>query len=225
MRVNDRVLNGATFFASVAALATAGFIVLRQDARVIPSGPSEPLALSEWEHLAEAGHRLGPVDAPVTIIEFGDYECAACVEWQKHIEALLRRYHQDIAFVYRHWPLTQHRYAYGAARAAECAGAQGKFWPFHRLLFENPDWFGNAMIRFAEHVGVADLSEFSSCMETVGTVPAIEADIAAVKEIGGRGTPTILVNGMMLGTERDSTYLSGIIESIIKDQQQTEPSR
>lgn len=189
---------------------------MRQDAResfVVPApGPRD---IQDWELLAEAGHRLGPEEPAVTIIEFGDYQCPVCRSWHHDIKAVMRRNPDDVAFVYRHWPLPYHTYAYPAARAAECAGRQQRFWEFHTLLYENDNWLGDAMSRFAETAGVQDIEAFKECVADSMPVPAIEADIAAAREIGAMGTPTVIVNGTLLASGRDSLSLQTLIDETV----------
>jgi protein-disulfide isomerase len=148
----------------------------------------------------------------VTIIEFGDYQCPACRRWQPQIEEVLREYPDEVAFIYRHWPLPYHEHAYPAARAAECAGAQGAFWAFHRQLFEEENWHDDAMTRFAKEVGVNDLDEFGRCLGDSSPVPAIEAGIEAAREIDAAGTPAVIVNGVLLASPPDSQTLKMMIQ-------------
>jgi protein-disulfide isomerase len=120
-----------------------------------------------------------------------------------------------VAFVYRHFPLSYHQYAYPAARAAECAADQDRFWAFHWLLFEEENWLGDAMAQFAVRAGVSDFDEFDQCLADTASVPAIEADIAAAGELGAAGTPTIIVNGLLLASGRDSLSLQAIVEEAL----------
>ena len=84
-------------------------------------------------------HRLGPDRAPVTLIEYGDYECPVCASVEPAAKLLRAAHRSDLAFVFRHYPIeSAHPHALLAAEAAESAGAQGKFWPMHDLLMTNP---------------------------------------------------------------------------------------
>lgn len=166
--------------------------------------------VEEWERYASASHRIGSATAPTTIIEFGDYQCSFCRDWQPHIEAILRKYPDDVAFVFRHFPLSD--FSYAAARAAECAGEQGRFWPFHRELLANTNWF--AIERFAVTAGVQDMDAFDACLADESPVPSIENDLAAAMELGAQGTPTILVNGVMAYGVVDSLELETAIRRV-----------
>jgi len=171
--------------------------------------------VEDWEKYASAGHRVGSATPEVTIIEFGDYQCPYCRDWQPHIDAILRKYPDDVAFVFRHFPLETHNLAYPAARAAECAGEQDRFWPFHRELLGNPDWIGNAMTDFAINAGIQDMDAFEDCLEDESPVPAIDADLAAATELGARGTPTILINGVMSYGVVDSLRLEAAVQRVL----------
>src|SRR3954463_9087104 len=90
--------------------------------------------------VAANDHVLGPEKPSVTMVEYGDFECPFCGRAHVAVQHALRRLGRDVRFVYRHFPLVQlHPHALAAAEAAEAAGAQGKFWPMHDLLFANQD--------------------------------------------------------------------------------------
>ena len=181
------------------------------------ASPQAERVIADWQRYAAAGHRMGPPDPPVTIIEFGDYQCPACRAWEPHVRSILEKYPGDVAFVYRHFPLSYHQYAYAAARAAECADKQGRFWEFHRLLFDYDDWLGDAMFRFAQMAGITDSSAFRSCIADPEPVLTIETDINVGTEVGVAGTPTVIVNGQVVAA-RDSISLGHMIEQILREQ-------
>ncbi|MFG0252726.1 MAG: DsbA family protein, partial [Phycisphaerales bacterium JB038] len=79
----------------------------------------EPKPVEDWSEMAGTGQRFGPREAVLTIVEFGDYECAACRRFHSVLKEFLGSYPDDVALVYRHWPLQQHLYAYDAAQAAD----------------------------------------------------------------------------------------------------------
>lgn len=83
-------------------------------------------------------HTLGPADAPITLVEYGDFECPHCGRAHPIVQSILRDLGKDIRFAYRHFPLTRiHAHAEHAAEIAEAAGEHGKFWVMHDLLFQN----------------------------------------------------------------------------------------
>lgn len=148
--------------------------------------------------MAGTGQRFGPREAVLTIVEFGDYECAACRRFHSVLKEFLGSYPDDVALVYRHWPLQQHLYAYDAAQAAECAGQQGRFWEYHDELYGDARWLNDAFLRFARTAGVADLDAFSACLSSSDVHRRIDDDIDAALAAGGTGTPTVVVNGILL---------------------------
>ena len=143
---------------------------------------------------------LGPDDAPITIIEFSDYQCPACAKFHNEtFEQLIENYGDVIRFVYRDFPLNMHPQAYPAAEAANCAGDQDKYWDFHDKLFSsNQQLFSESVyIQFAEELEL-DMSIFQECIDNDKHIPEIQADYAAAQEWGIRYSPTFYVNGIQL---------------------------
>ena len=142
----------------------------------------------------------GPEDAPVTIVEFSDFECPACRQAAVQIPALLEQYPGKIRFVFRDFPLPMHARAVPAAAAAECAHDQGKFWEMHDLLFANQRRLGDTQLRgYAEQLGL-DLAAFDTCMGEPGTLGEIELDVQAGDAAGVNSTPTFIVNGRIISS-------------------------
>ena len=214
----ERSVDIATFTAAICAVLLCGAIgwrVLTDSPQVLTS-PDR--IVPEWRELAEGGNWMGPRDAPVVIIEFGDYECPACRAVAPHIEAVRSRFPEDVALVYRHWPLSYHPLAHPAARAAECAAGQGKFEEFHTWLYRDVEWMANPRGRFtriAAEIGIPDSIGFETCVDDLAPVAEIERDVKAVKELGGTGTPTILVNDILLGSVADSLTLIDLVEAAL----------
>ncbi len=194
--MGSKILDAGTVLALVAALVLAMGSLRSRSPRVLNLEPGENRLLSGWDSLAK-GHRFGPEEAPVTIIEFGDYECPACRSYTPVLEGVMREHPAEVAVIYRHFPLPQHRNAYVAARAAECAGDQGRFREYHELLYREDMWAGNAFRRFAEEASVPDLGLFEECVGRTDPVPAIEADLSVAKGLDLPGTPTVIVNGVL----------------------------
>jgi predicted DsbA family dithiol-disulfide isomerase len=157
-----------------------------------------PVYLENWRELA-VGHRIGPVAADVTVVTFSDFECPSCRSLANTYRDFAARHPGRTALVFRHWPLSKHRFAYPAARAAECAAAQGRFTAFHDLVFDQQDQLGlRTFQQFAEDAGVQDLVAFEACYRDQQPVPTIERDIQVARNLGGIGTPTVIVNGWLL---------------------------
>ena len=212
----DRLVDVATMLAGLSAVVVATVVVGRQLTGPPPVLGEEARELEDWDFLLDGARRRGPSDAPAVIVEFGDYECPACKGWQPHIDHVLARYSGQVSFVFKHWPLSYHPNAYPAARAAECAGAQGRFWEFHDVLYSDGDLSHEGLRQAASKAGVPDQAAFEQCAATVEPVPRIEADVAQAREIGARGTPTVIVNGLVLGAQRDSLFLGELIEEALR---------
>jgi protein-disulfide isomerase len=142
---------------------------------------------------------LGAKDAPVTIVEFADYQCPFCHQAQLAVEDILKRYSGKVRFVHRDFPLDSiHPRAMPAARASRCAGEQGKFWEYHRGLLAAPGDFSDADLkRRAEALGL-NLTSFSSCLVQPGGEKAVQASLEEGQKLGVSATPTFFVNGRRL---------------------------
>lgn len=196
----ERVTDVVTLAAGLAAVVVAGLVVYRAiDADPPAATPVGEITVTDWQRYADGGHRAGPETAPVTIIEFGDYQCPFCRAAEPHLTAIRSRYGDQVALIYRHFPLPGHSSAFPAARAAECAGKQARFWEFHGLLYATESWIGDTsqarLVELAERAGVGRVDEFVRCLDGSEGDDAVDADIAAGRSLGIRGTPTFLVNG------------------------------
>jgi protein-disulfide isomerase len=179
----------------------------------------QPVVVENWPELLASGQRIGPPDAPVTILEFSDFECPFCRRFSTQtLPAVRRQFPNEVNIVYRHWPLSRHRLAYPAARAAECAAVQGRFEAFHDLLFAQQDSLGRKpFVDFAQESGVRDLGAFEKCNAVRDPVAQIESDLIAVKQLGGTGTPTVVVNGLRLpGTPDSATMVTHVRAALAK---------
>lgn len=141
-------------------------------------------------------HVLGPTDAPVVLIEYADFQCPYCAMAEPVVRRLRERFSDTMTYVFREYPLVDsHRYALLAARAAEAAGAQGKFWEMHDLLFEHQRALDPAhLARYAESLGL-DVERFERDVASGAQDEKIEADMRSGDEAGVPGTPTFYVNG------------------------------
>ena len=143
-----------------------------------------------------ADHTIGPAHAPVTVVEYGDLECPDCKRAAPAVKLLLERFAGRVRFAYRHFPLEEvHPHAMHAAEAAECAGAQGKFWPMHDLLFDNQAHLKLNQLRgYAERLQL-DLPRYDVEMGDHVYLQRIREHMQSGHESGVRGTPTFFVNG------------------------------
>jgi protein-disulfide isomerase len=144
----------------------------------------------------EKDHVLGPPDAPVTLVEYGDFQCPYCRAAHFVMRNVLANMGDEMRFVFRHMPLTQvHPMAEMAAEASEAAGAQGKFWPYHDGLYENQDALSPALVTaLAKRLGL-DLKRFADDLQSHRFVDKIKEDFMGAVRSGAAGTPTFFING------------------------------
>lgn len=155
----------------------------------------------------------GGVSAPVTIVEFTDFQCGFCRQAESVIDQVLKAYGDKVRLVVRDYPLAMHPDARLAAEAAACANAQGKYWSYHDRLFANANALGAAQLEaHARDLGL-DAASFGKCLRERAHSAAIEADIADATEAGVTGTPVFFVNGRMLvGVQPFSAFRETIDE-------------
>jgi protein-disulfide isomerase len=141
-------------------------------------------------------HLTGSAHAPVSVVEYGDFECPNCRQAQSALKLLLERFDGRVRFVFRNFPLEDvHPHALGAAEAAECAGGQGKFWPMHDLLFANQAHLKpKDLCGYAERLGL-DMARFTAEMDDHVYLQRVREDLQSGIESGVRSTPTFFVNG------------------------------
>jgi protein-disulfide isomerase len=144
----------------------------------------------------DTDHALGPADAPVTLVEYGDFQCPHCRAAHFYLKNVLATMGDDMRFVFRHMPLTQvHPMAQPAAEAAEAAGAQGKFWPMHDSIYENQDLLSPALLtRLGQRLGL-DMQRFSDDVASHRFLPKVKEDFMSAVRSGAAGTPSFFING------------------------------
>ena len=154
----------------------------------------------------------GSANAPIELIEFSDFQCPFCLRADPTVRQVLSTYGDKIRFVYRHYPLPNHPAARPAAEAAACAGEQGKFWPYHDLLFANPTKLSDADLKqHATELGL-NTSQFNSCVDTHKLKGQIDADVKDGEEAGVNGTPAFYINGRMLSGAQPFEAFKQIID-------------
>jgi len=157
------------------------------------AGAAEPPTLTIDPALAR-----GPVDAPVIIIEFADFECPSCKRARAPLDEILREFDGKVRLVHKDFPVPAHKGALPAAEAARCAAAQGAFWPYHDLLYLSvPDFSRNDLVGYAARLSL-DRELFATCLDTHQFRKDIETDVKEGLALKLRGTPTFLVNGRPL---------------------------
>jgi protein-disulfide isomerase len=158
--------------------------------------------------VSERDHVRGPATAPLTLLEYGDYECPYCGAAHPIVKRVERLLEGDLRFAFRHFPLSKiHRHAYQAAEAAEAAGAQGRFWEMHDLLFEHQDRLGTQdLLGYADALEL-DLARFARDLETHAHAQRLREDFLSGVRSGVNGTPTFFINGVRHNGGYDLTTL------------------
>jgi protein-disulfide isomerase len=143
-------------------------------------------------------HTLGAVHAPVTIVEYGDFECPICKQTAPGLRLLLERFPGQVRLVYRHFPLEEvHPHALAAAEAAECAASQGKFWEMHDLLFANQDHLKAKQLQgYAERLEL-DVARYAAEMDEHVYLQRIREHIESGRLSHVRSTPGLYLNGII----------------------------
>jgi len=164
-----------------------------------PSVVEEAPEIIRYDIPYEGYPSIGPDDAPITIVEFSDFQCPYCRQWYQTVyEPLLAAYPNQIRVVYRHLPLTSiHPDAQAAAEAAMCAEEQDKFWEFHDKLFGGELLGAGVYSQYASALGL-NLEKFENCINNRTYQQAVQADSDFALNLGVNSTPTFFVNGLAI---------------------------
>jgi len=164
---------------------------------VVEAPVEEQPEFIRYDVASEGYPSIGPEDAPITIVEFSDYQCPFCKRWHDEVyQPLLNEYPGQIKLVYRHLPLTSiHPDAFPAAEAAMCAGDQNAYWPFHELLFSRDTLGINVYTQYAQELGL-DMNSFETCVSERKYQEAVQTDLDFAVNMGVRSTPTFFINGL-----------------------------
>jgi protein-disulfide isomerase len=191
----------------------AGWYLKRKSDQPVPTSPNNAPVLpvnrisSSADPGADPPHAVGRTDAPVTLEEFGDFECPPCGLLHPVLKQIEKEYGSRVRIIFREFPLAPaHPHALAAARAAEAAGLQGKFWEMHDLLYEDQKaWHAVFDVRpifegYATRAGV-DLARFRRDINSTTVEQRIFLDGKRAHSLGVKGTPTIFLNGRELPFE------------------------
>lgn len=164
----------------------------------------------------ESDHIRGNPNAPVTIIEYSDFECPFCERFHPTVKQALNDYPDDVRWVYRHFPLDSiHIEARPAAEASECAAEQGKFWEFADGLFENQSRLGKAFYNeLAQNIGL-NMDQFSECVSSRKYKDHVEANLQEGIKAGVTGTPGSFINGEKIPGAVPYDYLKEAVEKAL----------
>jgi len=164
--------------------------------------------------VSERDHTEGPADAPLTLVEYGDYQCPYCGMAYPVVKELQKTLGKKLRFVFRNFPLTQaHPYARIAAEAAEAAALLGKFWPMHDMIYENQDDLSpDNLAAWALQLGLSD-EKLQEAIQRPEIAKRIKDDRQSGIRSGVNGTPTFFINGTRHDGSPDYDSLLAALES------------
>jgi protein-disulfide isomerase len=146
--------------------------------------------------VGKSDHAQGPENAPVTLVEYGDYQCPYCADVHPMIQSVAKTMGANLRFVFRHMPLNDvHPYAQYAAEAAEAAGAQGKFWEMHHAIYDHQSDLGSDLMHTLALTLELDMPRFEADMEARRYRPRVKRDFMGAMRSGVAATPTLFING------------------------------
>lgn len=190
-------------------VAMAWYEELKKEAKV-------EILLPAWEppkvEVAAVGPSKGPTGAPITIVEFSDYECPYCSKAEQTVKDLLDAYPGKIRLVYRDFPLPNHKQAPKASEAAHCADDQGKFWELHAKLFAADGKLALTDLKgYAREIGL-DGARFDRCLESGEKAKVVDSHRKAGEAVGVTGTPAFFVNGRLLSGAQPLENFKAVVD-------------
>jgi protein-disulfide isomerase len=199
MSIQTRIEMGATAILTICAVLVTTIVIRQHIAGPVVGGSPQPLTVRDWRKFATGNMRIGSNIAPVTIVEFSDFQCPFCERLYRAIDTLQATYPGQLAIVYRNVPLTGlHPFAMRAAMAAQCAADQGRFATVYNWLFSHQDSVGTlSLAELATRADVPDTTRFRVCSTGKQVRDDLAADSVAAVSLRVRGTPTFLVNDQL----------------------------
>ncbi len=175
----------------------SGTLLYRAKRQQLKNIPESESVLAKTN--TDSAHIRGNPDAPVTLEEFGDFQCPPCGKFSEFVEELLKEYNPRLRLVFRNFPLSGHEHAREAALAAEAAGLQGKFWEMHDTLYrEQETWTKASNVRelFESYAGTIGLNvdQFKKDMDGDKARERVDSDRALADFLGVKATPTLFIN-------------------------------
>ncbi|MBR9678484.1 MAG: DsbA family protein [Nanoarchaeota archaeon] len=188
-----------------------------------PLGAQKPALQPNVQVSVDDDPVKGSANAPVTIVEFSDFECPFCARFYEQTMGLIdENYIQTgkVKLVFRDFPLAFHENAQKASEAAECADEQGKFWEYHDSLFENQgEWSSIGVNKFKEYAQELGLNteKFDACLDSGKYASEVQKDLSDGQGYGVSGTPTFFVNGIkIVGAQPYSAFQQLIEQELAK---------
>jgi len=204
------------------AAASAKPEIAEQTAAPNAVSPRPAIADATQAPVAETEHVRGPADAPVTIEEYGDFQCPPCGMLSEPLNQIERDFSGKVRLIFHHYPLEKHLNARRASQAAEAAALQGHFWEMHDLLYKEQEAWSKAMVPDGMFVGYAtklglDAEKFRADMWSPEVDSRVTADENRADKLGVKVTPTVFVNGKSLNLSQGPVSVRAAVESALAE--------
>lgn len=213
--MNKSIVIGVVVFVAFVAL----LIWLAGEDEKEAVGPQNDGTAMAERAVSDADHAKGPADAPVTIVEYSDFQCPACASYAPLVKELLADNANTVRFVYRHYPLQNiHPNAFSAARAAEAAAMQGKFWEMHDVLFERQSSWSSAtrpkeiFTTYAQELAL-DAAQFSTDYDSDAVTEKVRADLGTAQDLNLTSTPSFTLNGEQIDSPRSLQEFQALVDA------------
>jgi len=191
---------------------------IEKNIKNVQTPPSRPTIDYNKVHNIPIGKSIfkGKAEAPVTIVEFSDFQCPYCARLQPTLKDVLKAYPDDVKLVYKHYPLSFHKQAKNAAKASEAAREQGKFWEMHDLIYENFNKLAdNSFADFAQKLGL-NMDQFKADYASNKYDQLIQSDINMARQVNVTGTPTLFMNGKRMQRRSFDDFKADIDKNLKK---------
>lgn len=175
---------------------------------------NQPSAVASDIEITASDHIRGNIDAPITILEYSDFQCPFCARFHDSMVRVIENYPDDVRWVYKHFPIDNiHPLARTAAEASECAADQDKFWEYSDAVYDNQQGLTqSSLVNIAENLDL-NMNEFNSCLDSGKYADKVEDDYQEALSLGVTGTPGNFINGEVLGGAVPYEQLEEMIEA------------
>ncbi len=210
----DKFIVGSIVVTIIALVGGAFFLTNK------PPKTSEVPQITEKVTVSESDRSIGPNDAPLTLVEYSDFQCPACATYYPLINQIKKEYEGKLRLVFRHFPLPMHPHAPIASRAAEAANRQGKFWEMHDKLFENQTtWSGqkdpkSTFVSYAKDLQL-DMAQFEKDFADSSLDTFVNQSYAEGTRLGVRATPSFFLNGEKIPNPRSIEDFKTLLDAAL----------
>jgi protein-disulfide isomerase len=231
--MSERFEKAVSAVIGASALAVALVVIAREarrpdaaSASVPPGRLTSPVRIADWDSVLAVGIHTGPEAAPMTVVEFGDFECPYCRQFHGAVKSAIAARPGMIRFVYVHLPLPMHRFAAPAARASECAEARGRFLEFADVVFAKQDSLGmKSWESYAREAKIPEPAAIEACALDSRSTLRVDEGLRIAKKLGISSTPTVVVNGWQLPMPPGESQVVEMLDRIQKGLPPGPPSR